>query len=160
MPAPFPYDAAAKRLSLEQISRELLGHYTWIARWSDEIGTDTDLDLKKLAQLSFVHCRRFDAILALFDPIDATSPIMRAFEAQAAGRGLGWLDRVAMEADIALIRTEAAALFAFVRDSVPEARSFATRTYDAQGKEIEQATKITKTAAIADEVTKLRVLFA
>jgi hypothetical protein len=159
MPAPAPYDGVAGRVSLGQIAQNIVAHYKWLYRWSDEIGKDADLDLKKLAQLAFQHCRLFRELVTPFLPLASNIPFVRALVSEFAWHGMEWATLAEMRSDLAAIYQECGALFVYVRDNVPEARSFATRTYDANGQEIEQATKVAK-GAVAVEVAKLRALFA
>lgn len=159
MPAPYPYDAVAGRVQLRSVADEIVAHYAWIARWSDEIGKDTDLDLKKLAQLAFVHCRLFRERIQAFLPIATDSPLIPALRRAFDSMGVEWPTRAAMIADLSAIYQECANLWLYVRDNVPAARSFATRTYDASGAEIEQPAKIAKDPAITTEVAKIRALF-
>jgi hypothetical protein len=76
MAAPFPYDAVAGVANdgAEFEAANLQGHFVWLARWSDEMDGDVDLDLKKLAQF-VLHCRAyrrwFDALAARGGPARA-----------------------------------------------------------------------------------------
>lgn len=158
MPAPAPYDGQAGRISLGQIAQNIVANYKWLYRWSNEIGADLDLDLKKLAQLAFQHCRLTRDLIQPFVPLAA--PLLDALESEFARHGMKWPTRPAMVQDLQAIYQECGALFTYVRDNVPEARSFATRTYDANGQEIEQATKVSKAHPVVTEVAKLRALFA
>lgn len=159
MAAPFPYDAVAGRASLGQIAAQIVANYKWLARWSQEIGTDTNMDLKKLAQLAFSHCRLFRDLIQPFIPVSAGDPIIAALQSEFAWHGLVWPTRAEMVTDVGLLYQRCGALFDYVRDNVPAARSFAVRTYDANGNEIEQPTVIAKDAAVATEVGRLRALF-
>jgi len=160
MPAPYPVEAVAKGVSNSQKAKNIYAHYAWLARWSNEIGADPDLDLKKLAQLAFIHCRNFAALT------DAATPeLLRAVRQRFSEEGLEWAVLAAMSMDLTAIRNESLALFAFVRDNVPEARSaanvavkFAPDSDTGTGEET--AVKLPKPHPAVAEVAKLRALFA
>ena len=153
MTVPFPH-AILVPLNPSKLASHIFGHYVWLARWSDEIGTDTDLDLKKLAQLAFVHCREFSAIVP-----DTPSPeVLRAIDTKMRLEGIVW-PPASMASDLAALKAGTSALFIFVRDNVPAARNFSTRAYSATGDETDESIKVPKTQAIANEVAKLRILF-
>lgn len=160
MPAPYPYDAVSGRRSLRAIAGEIVANYCWLARWSDEIGNDADMDMKKLAQLAFQHCRLFRQELQPFLPFTAGSPLLPALEHAFARIGMSWPTRMDMRADLAAIFAECGNLYPFVRDNVPAARTLSSRVYDANGVETEDPVKIPKDPVIAAEVAKLRALFA
>jgi len=156
MVAPYPVEAVAKGQPLSQRANQIYGHYCWLARWSDEIGADPDLDLKKLAQLAFIHCRLFDSLLA-----GATVELVRALEKRFATEGMTWASPAAMNADMQALRVEGAALMAYVRDNVPEARQASRVVYDpASDTGAEQVVKLPKPHPAVAEVAKLRALFA
>jgi hypothetical protein len=156
MPAPYPYDAVSSRRSAATIAAEIFGHYVWLARWSDEIGDDPDLDLKKLAQLGFIHCRLFAQATA-----EMPAAVIAAVEARFAAGGITWAVRLAMLDDFAALAARASTLHAYVRDQVPEARAAATLVYSETGDSgREQVTKLAKPHPAAAEVAKLRALFA
>lgn len=158
MAAPFPdFVTRPGEQSPQQRARQIVGHYVWLARWSEEIGNDSDLDLKKLAQLAFAHCRDFAQLTP--DPVPAD--LQLALDRQMAEQGIDWSGRD-MAAELSALRVASEALFIWVRDNFPAARTFASRTYDATGQEIETAIKVSKTGqnrTAADEVAKIRALF-
>ena len=156
MPAPFPADAVVGATTLSRRAQEIYDHYKWLARWSDEIGKDAALDLKKLAQLGLIHCRRFAEFTANPD-LALSIAVARRFAAD----GIEWATRAAMLADLAAIRTEAAALHTFVRDQVPEAREPSKIGYsDTNDSGTEVILTIPKPHPAVTEVAKLRALFA
>ena len=155
MPAPFPADAVVGGTALSQRANQIYGHYVWLARWSDEIGLDVDLNLKKLAQLGFIHCRRFAEFIAAPSP-ELTIAVERRF----AVDGVTWATRAAMLADLSAIRVEALALHTFVRDQVPEAREAGKIVYSSttdSGTEV--ILTVPKPHPAVAEVAKLRALF-
>jgi len=156
MPAPFPADAVVGGTILSRRANEIYGHYVWLARWSDEIGKDAALDLKKLAQLALIHCRRFAEFTAT-----PSSELTTAVERRFAADGLVWATRAAMLSDLAAIRTEATALHAFVRDQVLEAREASKIIYsDTTDSGTEVILTVPKPHPAVTEVAKLRALFA
>jgi hypothetical protein len=99
-----------------------------------------------------------------FLPLANNAAFVRALISEFAWHGMEWATLAEMRADLAAIYQKCGDLFTHVRDSVPEARSFAQRTYDANGLEIELATRIAKNATpeITQAVTlcgELRALF-
>ena len=162
MVAPFPPDARVGAIAPAQRMEKLIADLKWLARWSDEIGADPDLDMKKLAQLAFQHCRMVREALDPLAPLDATSPLMRALHARCLSHAILWPTVAAMTADLTAIHAKAGELFALVRDTMPEARQLSMRVYDAAGGETEQPFKRAKadfSAAVA-KVAELRALFA
>lgn len=161
MPAPYPVEAVAKGQPNSQKAAQIYAHYCWLARWSDEIDRkDADLDLKKLAQLAFIHCRLFAA------QVDAMTPeLARAVRQKFGDEGMVWATLADMNADLAAIRNAALLLHAFVRDQVPEARQpanvpvqYAPDSDTGTGAEV--VTKLPKPHPAVVEVAKLRALFA
>lgn len=165
MAAPFPHDARVGTISLGQIAQNIVANYKWLARWSDEIGIDAQLDLKKLAQLAFQHARLFRELVTPFLPLANNPAFVRALVSEFAWSGMEWATLAEMRVDLAAIYQKCGELFPHVRDTVPEARSFAQRTYDTTGREIEIVVVIAKdaNAAVARAValtSELRALFA
>lgn len=165
MPAPAPYDGVSGRISLGQTAQNIVGHYKWLYRWSNEIGGDPTLNLKKLAQLAFQHCRLFRDLATPFLPLANSPEFVRALISEFGWSGMEWATLADMRTDLGAIFQKAVELFTHVRDNVPEARSFAQRTYDVNGNEIETAAEIAKNANanVAQAVTltgELRALFA
>lgn len=164
MPAPAPFDGVSGRVSLGQTAQNIVAHYKWLYRWSNEIGGDVPLNLKKLAQLAFQHARLFRELVTPFLPLANNQPFVRALISEFAWSGMEWATLAEMRTDLAAIYQKCGDLFTHVRDNVPEARSFAQRTYDVNGQEIETVTEISKNAtpAVAQAVTltgELRALF-
>jgi len=156
MAAPFPAEAVVKGQPNSQKANQIYAHYCWLARWSQEIGADPDLDLKKLAQLGLIHCRLFAA-----QTDTMTTEFVRAVRQKFGNEGLGWATIADMSADLAAIRTEALALFTFVRDQVPEARQAARVVYAPDSDSgTEDVVKLPKPHPAVPEVAKLRALFA
>ncbi len=155
MTAPFPYNARVGRIALSTTANQIHAHYVWLARWSDEIGTDADIDLKKLAQLGFIHCRLFAQLTA------TPSPELRAaVERKFSQEGLEWSTRAAMMSDLNALRTQAGLLHAYVRDNVPEAREAVRITYDENTNSgTEAVNTLGKPHPAATEVASLRALF-
>lgn len=165
MPAPAPYDGVSGHVSLGQIAQNIVANYKWLYRWSNEIGIDPTLNLKKLAQLAFQHCRLFRDLTTPFLPLATNQDFVRALVSEFAWSGMEWATLADMRTDLGAIYQKCGELFTHVRDNVPEARSFAQRTYDATGSEIETAIEIAKNANAnaAQAVTltgELRALFA
>jgi hypothetical protein len=67
MALPFPKESQAGATSASAVAQAIYAHLAWIARWSDELASEPDVDLKKLAQLGFgpnSHCAQFLALTA------------------------------------------------------------------------------------------------
>ena len=154
MPAPFPREATLKGQSTSNIANQVYANYAWLARWSEEIGADADVDLKKVAQLALAHCRDFAALT-----VDMRPDLARAISQRFGREGLTWPTAQAMVADLAAIRAEAVALRAFVQASVPEALVMSSRVWTAEGDETERPNKLVKPHPVVAEVAKLRALF-
>jgi len=159
MPAPYPYEFVGGRSQLSSPAEGIYGHYGWIARWSVEIETDADLDVKKLSQLG-LHCSRFQETIDPFRPLSAGDPIVSATRSVFQGRGVRWATDEDMIADLEAVRTVSINFISWFDAKRPAPRKFAERTFDADWNEVEQAVKEPKTAAITTEVAKLRALFA
>jgi hypothetical protein len=165
MTAPAPYDGVAGRVSLGQIAQNIVAHYKWVYRWSNEIGADAALNPKKLAQLAFQHCRLIRELIQPFLPLANNAPFVRALVSEFAWSGMEWATLAEMRTDLAGIYQKCGELFTHTRDNVPEVRTFAQRAFDDNGQEVEQITDIAKNAnaAVAQAVTltgELRALFA
>lgn len=154
MPAPFPREGVSKGTVYSQLAKQVYGHYVWLARWSDEIGKDPDVDLKKLGQLALVHCRDFGPLTAVVD-----ADLARAIQQRFGQEGIIWPTIPAMVNDLSAIRAEALALRDYVIASVPEAKILSSRTYDANGFETEVPNTVSKPHPAVAEVAKLRALF-
>lgn len=155
MTAPFPYDAVAGRGSLANQAAAIYGHYAWLARWSEEIAADPDIDLKKVAQLCLIHCRMFRQLVNSFGVkgVDAIENVFRQ-------RGISWATKAAMTADLTAVRDEAQLLFVWVRDNMPEARDAVKVVYDETNTAgVEQVNTVAKPHAVEVEIAKLRALF-
>ena len=161
MTVPFPMDARAKEIAPAQKIEKFIADLKWLARWSDEIGADPDLDVKKLAQLAFQHCRMVRDALDPFMPLDPANPMMRALHARCLSHAIVWPGVPAMVADLTAVHAKVSELFALVRDTMPEARTLSARTYDAAGNETEQPVKLVKAnfPAVVTKVAELRALF-
>lgn len=159
MPAPAPYEFVSGRLSIDGQAGQIYGNYGWLYRWSSEIGADTDLDLKKLAQLA-VHCKLYRAALDPFVPLaKQETPIVVALQDYFSAKGIKWADVDTMTADLTALYDGAGTLFDFLDQNLPAPRVFAERTYDANWQEVEQAVKVPKAQAFIDAVAALRALF-
>ncbi len=83
-----------------------------MARWSDEIGTDAEINLKKLGQLA-IHCRRFFTKTAGLDPQVVTAARLRL-----NADGLTWASEGAMQTDLAALRSDGNALYNYVKTNM------------------------------------------
>lgn len=149
MPAPFPYEFVSGRRNIDSQAAQIFGHYGWMARWSDEIVADADLDLKKLFQLR-EHCRMYREALAPFLPLEKLdAPIAVALLDYFSSKGVKFADEAAM-ATILTERHDAAGVLQGVIDvTFPAPRAFSQRAFDANGAEIEIVTKADKAQAQA-----------
>lgn len=158
MTAPFPHFVTAQEPSPGQTANVLFGHYVWIARWSDEISNDAQLDLKKLAQLAFIHCRVFAETVPTA-PI--SDELIAAVVQKFASEGLEWVDLPTLKADFVAIKNASQTFYEWVRDNAPEAQNFAERTFNPNtNNEVEVAKVIAKPNAVQTRVAVIRALFA
>lgn len=152
--APFPIFVTSGRTTPSQDASKIYSYYVSIAKLSDEVKTEPTVNVAKIAKLGFGSCRLFNLATAS-PPPDLVVAVRHCFDAE----GLTWTTQAAMLSDITALRTQAQTFFVFVRDNVPEARTIATDTYDANGTETTQSATITKTQAISDQVNALRAMF-
>ena len=160
MPAPFPYNAVAgiPNDPAESEAENLVAQYSWLARWSDEMNTDTDLDYKKLAQFAF-HCRKFrrwyDALQARGNT--ALDPIQGAF----LKRKMSWGNRAAMNSDLTDIYTAAGTIYDWIVANMQEARSYGTVSFDANFEnQTDTPVRVVKPAAVSTRMQQFRGLFS
>lgn len=157
MVAPFPAFATAGGTAPTNIAQEIFGHYVWMARWSEEIVNDVDLDMKKIAQLAFVHCRLFDALISPPVPDDVATAVVSRFAAD----GLEWPTLADLKADMAALKSEAATLFNWVSANVSGTIDIATLQISNTGARTETPIIMSpKPAAVQTRVQALRSLFA
>ena len=161
MPAPFPYNAIAGVANdpAESEAENLVTQYSWVARWSDEMDKDTDLDYKKLAQFAF-HCRKFrvwyDAL-----QVRGAANIGDAIEGTFLRRKMKWGNRAAMNSDLTAIYDAAGVIYAWIVANMQEARSYTTAQFDANFEnQTDVPVKIAKPVAVATRVSQFRALFS
>ena len=155
MVAPFPDFATGGGTAPTQTANSLFNHYIWIARWSQEITTDTDLDAKKYGQLVYVHCREFDALV----PATIIDELAAAIISRFALDGLEWATIADMRADFAAIKAECASLYGWESNRSGPAMDYATLSVDTNGQFVEMPMISNKPAAVNNRVQDLRNLF-
>lgn len=144
MAAPFPYEAVSGRVNIDAQAANVYGQYGWMARWSDEIVADPDLDLKKLFQLR-EHCRMFRAALDPFMPLEKLdAPIAVALMDFFSSKGIKFADEAAMATTLTERHASAATLQLAIDNTFPAPRTFARRAFDSNGAEIEIVEKADK----------------
>lgn len=160
MAAPFPYESTAGAVTdpAESEALNLYRQYVWLARWSDEMNTDTDLDLKKLAQFTF-HCRKYRQ---WFDALQARGAAARpVIEGVFAFKKATWASRAAMLSDLQAIYDGAGTIYDWIVANMQEARSYTVATFDAAfAEQTDVPVKIAKPAGVAARVGVFRALFA
>ena len=161
MPAPFPYNATAGVTNepAEGEAENLVGHYTWLARWSDEMNADTDLNRKKFAQFIF-HCFRFRTF---FDQLSLRDSQIRNAALQGAfgKRRMAWGNQAQMLSDLQAIYDAAGAFYDFAVANMQQARQFTTAEFDSFFQsQTDVAIIETKTAALSTRISNFRNLFA
>ena len=155
MAAPFPTWATAGGTAPTSLANELFGHYVWIARWSDEIVNDVDLDNKKFGQLVYVHCREFDNLVTVPISDDYLSAVVTRFAAD----GLEWSTRAQLKSDFQDIKQQCASLYNWSVTNVGDLE-YASNSIDTLGVMVETPTLTTpKPAAVQTRVQALRDLF-
>ena len=158
MPAPFPYEFVSGRRNLDSQCAQIFADYGWMARLSDEIVADAELDLKKLFQLHG-HCRSYRVALDPFLPIEKQEePIAVALMDFFSAKGIKWADEATMVADLVERHDAAGTLFDVIEAAFPAPRVFAERAFDAEGSEIEIVPKVDKATAqlVVDAVITFR----
>ena len=155
MVAPFPDFATAGGIAPTGIANEIFGHYTWIARWSQEITTDTDLDAKKYGQLTYIHCQEFDRLV----PATISDELASAIISRFALDGLEWATIADMRTDLGAIKAECASLYGWERNRSGPTMDYATLSVDENSQFIETPITSTKPAAVNTRVQDLRNLF-
>ena len=161
MPAPFPYNAVAGVANdpAESEAENLVAQYSWLARWSDEMNKDVDLDYKKLAQFAF-HCRQFRR---WYDTLQArgAANIGDQIEGAFLRRKMKWGNRAAMNSDLTDIYTAAGTIYDWIVTNMQEARNYTTAQFDANFEnQTDVPVKVTKPAAVATRVQQFRGLFS
>lgn len=157
MAAPYPPEAQLGAPQFNRVADQIYGHFVWMARWSDEINDDADLDMKKLMQLAFTHCRLYAYHTAVL-----SDDLLVALETRFRLSGVEWPNRAAMQADLVAMRQQAEQVHALAQTVAAEPQEFAKRTLKSDGTEIETPIKVSKVenAEVVAEVAKLRALFA
>ena len=161
MPAPFPYNAifGVPNDPAESEAENLVGQYSWLARWSDEMNNDTDLDYKKLAQFAF-HCRKFKV---WYDALQArgAANIGDVIEGAFLRRKMKWGNRAAMNSDLTAIYDAAGVIYAWIVANMQEARSYTTAQFDANFEnQSDVPVRVSKPVAVATRVQQFRGLFS
>lgn len=161
MPAPFPYNAISGVANdpAESEAENLVAQYAWLARWSDEMNKDADLDYKKLAQFAF-HCRRFrqwyDAL-----QVRGAANIGDQIEGAFLRRKMRWLTPLLMRQDLQDIYTASGTIYDWIVVNMQEARSYTTAQFDANFEnQTDVPVKVAKPTAVATRVQQFRGLFS
>lgn len=159
MSAPFPYNAVSGVANdlAESEAENLVAQYIWLARWSDEMNKDVDLDYKKLAQFAF-HCRKFRF---WYDALQARIPLpLDAIEGAFLRRKMRWLTRLLMQQDLQDIYNAAGTIYDWIVANMQEARNYTTAQFDANFEnQTDVPVKVAKPAAVATRVQQFRQLF-
>ena len=161
MPAPFPYNAIAgvPNELAESEAENLVAQYTWLARWSNEMNADTELNRKKFAQFIF-HCFKyrfwFDQ-LALRDTQIRNAALQGAF----GRRRMTWGNQAQMLTDLQAIYDAAGVFYNFAVTNMQQARQFTTAEFDINFQnQTDVAITEPKSAAIATRISQFRGLFS
>ena len=160
MPAPQPYDGHSGVFDdpAERLAPALHAQYKWLFRWSDEMDSDTDLDLKKLAQFTG-HCRAFRQIYQEILTLSAEES--DAVDGFFAFKQCRWPSRAAMKADLDALSAACLTAADWIDANMPEIRTgFATLRLTAGGRHVDDSIKIAKSAGVATKVAQFRALFA
>lgn len=160
MPAPFPYEAVSGRSNIDQYAVQLYGNFMWLARWSNEINADADLDLKKIAQFAFKHCLGYRKAYEALTAVEASAVAKHAVRSVFAMKAVVWPTDAEMLADLAAIYNACGTIYNWIDANLPAAKSFSTRTFDATGKETEVPLTIAKPGAVQTRIAAFRALFA
>ena len=161
MPAPFPYNAVSGVANdpAESEAENLVTQYSWLARWSDEMNKDADLDYKKLAQFTF-HCRQFRR---WYDALQArgAANIGDQIEGAFLRRKMRWLTPLLMRQDLQNIYTAAGTIYDWIVVNMQEARTYTAIQFDANFEnQTDVPVKVPKPAPVSTRVQQFRGLFS
>jgi len=164
MTAPFPPEAVAGTAvdPAESEASNLFAQYAWLARLSDEMTADPDLNLKRVMQL-VLHARKFRQWHQALQARGAG--VADRIAAVFALKKCEWPTKAAMSAELATINTDANSLADWIELNAPGYKQgFATvkvAAMDAEGAPVltDEAMTTAKPAAAAVQLTALRALF-
>lgn len=159
MAAPFPYEAleGATTDEAENEAKELYIHYAWMAKWSDRMAKDADLDLKKLVQF-ISHCHWFrrahDALTtrgtAALDIIEGVLLMKR----------LRFKDRATMVAVLNRLYQRAGEELRWFQAAMAAYKTgFAVMKFDDNWNRTDEPVRIEKTAEAASRIAAFRAEF-
>jgi len=157
MAIPFPYEAELNVADVTRAAEQFYFQFLYIAKYSDEINTEAEVNLLKLNKLAFDHCRKYSITAAAVNV-----KFVPAIKERFAAHGVSWPDNATMIADLQTLRTAADAFFVFCRDVLPASirDSAVYRSNPATGATSEVALFEAKPHAVDAQIATLRALFA
>lgn len=165
MPAPFPYDSQAGVANdrIEAEARNLILHYSWVARLVDEMNAEVALDLKRTMQL-VLHGRQFrrwyEELNARIGNGHTQAQIADVLEAIFLFKKMRWPTRAAMNADLAAIYNACGVASDWFEANVGTYKNgYSINREIAPGVMTDEPIKVTKTTAIATRLSDFRALF-
>lgn len=159
MPAPYPYQAVSGAVvdPAESEALNLFRQYEWLARWSDEMNKDVDLNYKKLMQFVF-HMRQYRRWYALLQAKGvAALPVIRGM---FFFKKCQWATAADMTADLTAIYAECGLLFDWLKLNMPEARTYATLKMNDSDDLVDEPITAVKSVEFGTRIAAFRGLFA
>lgn len=160
MTAPFPIEATAgtKVDPAEAEALNLYRHYAWMARLSDEMHIDAELDLKRTMQL-VMHIREYrrwhDALSARSQA--QTIGIVEGIFAQKKCR---WASQAEMGEDLAALHAAAGTVADWIEANAPEYKEgYSVNKEVAPGVITDEPIKVPKPQALGMKIAELRAQF-
>lgn len=166
MAAPFPYEAVSGAVldAAEGEAMALYRQFAWVARLSDEMNTEAELDLKRTMQLVF-HARslrRFHEMLqARINSTHTPAQIADVIEGVFAAKKCRWASRSAMNADLAALYTNSGALADWIEANAADYKQgYSVNKEISPGVMTDEPIKVSKPSGLASRLTDFRALFS
>lgn len=156
MPIPYPTEAQAGRADLKPVVQFLFKHFGWLARLSDEINQETELNAKKLVQ--FVqHCVSYRET---FDHLAAVGGARLVIEQVFREHDVNWATRAAMVVDLQALYSAAMAEDVWIRSNMAsDLQTASTVGLDPQNNLTEAVKMLPKSQEFATRMSNFRALF-
>jgi hypothetical protein len=164
MAAPFPYNARSGVANdpAEHDADALVAQYSWLARWSDEMHHDADLDHKKFAQFVF-HCHRFRSFMERLRAHEISAgkdPVRDTLEGAFLRRKMRWASQDAMVQQLDQLYGAAGKFHEWAKKEMQHTRQVETLAFDENFETGRgQPVRSKKTEAVAERVRRFRELF-
>ena len=156
MPAKIPVGAQGSRA--ERIADAIYAEYEQIAEHILELATATNVNLKRVRELSFIHAPKLEAAMAQASGAEVRRAVLSKFNRA----GVDYASVAALVPDLVAVRDAALTFRAYADANMPELKAAPGYQYNivtAQGGSDEVAVTIPKTAAHAAAITAARAAF-